>query len=149
MAYTKEQQKEYRRKHYLANRDKYLAQSKAWIDNNRDKQNAYVKTWNENNKDKKKEYEKAWAKNNKDKINSYTAKRRASKLQRTPVWSDTDKIAQFYATAKRIEELTGVVHHVDHRIPLQGELVSGLHVPLNLQVISAEANLAKSNTYRI
>jgi hypothetical protein len=72
-----------------------------------------------------------------------TAARRSSKMQRTPVWSDLAKIRQIYAQARKV----GMV--VDHIIPLQGKLVSGLHVPENLQIIPAIENMKKGNRFTI
>jgi hypothetical protein len=76
-------------------------------------------------------------------VASKTAARRSSKMQRTPIWSDLSKIRQIYAEARK----AGMV--VDHIIPLQGKLVSGLHVPENLQIMSAIENMKKSNRFNI
>jgi len=80
----------------------------------------------------------------------YRAKRRAAKIQRTPLWlteQDRKSIAYMYCWARAMQVLTGVAHHVDHIYPLQGEFVSGLHVPGNLQVLTAYENISKKNTY--
>lgn len=44
-----------------------------------------------------------------------------------------------------IDRLDG--HHVDHEIPLQGELVSGLHVAENLQYLTGPENMSKGNSF--
>lgn len=73
--------------------------------------------------------------------------RRAAKLERTPVWSDDSAIRKMYDEAGKITRSTGIPHHVDHVIPLQGEKVSGLHVPENMQILPASENIRKSNKY--
>lgn len=67
---------------------------------------------------------------------------RCAKLNRTPSWADLDKIKEFYINCPE-----GT--HVDHIIPLQGELVSGLHVLENLQYLSQHDNCAKHNKFDI
>lgn len=70
------------------------------------------------------------------------AKRRAAKLQRTPEWSETEAIKEFYMSCP-------VGYEVDHIIPLQGELVSGLHVLSNLQYLTEHENRSKQNKFNI
>jgi 5-methylcytosine-specific restriction endonuclease McrA len=75
-------------------------------------------------------------------------KRHASKKQRIPKWLNDDEIwmiEQTYEISALRTKMLGIEHHVDHIIPLQGKLVSGLHVPWNLQVITAQENRRKSN----
>jgi hypothetical protein len=54
-------------------------------------------------------------------------------------------ILEKYKEREKVSKLTGVVYHVDHYYPLQGKIICGLNVPWNLQVITAEENLAKNN----
>ena len=78
------------------------------------------------------------------------AKRRAAKLQRTPAWLtdiDHERIGNEYKLAALLTKVTGSSWHVDHIIPLQGKMVSGLHVPSNLRVLPATENIRKSNLF--
>lgn len=72
----------------------------------------------------------------------YTAKRRAAKLQRTPAWADHEAIKAMYISCPE-------GYHVDHIVPLQGKLISGLHTDENLQYLTAKDNLAKSNKFEV
>ena len=69
-----------------------------------------------------------------------SARRKAAKILRTPPWASRDAIAAFYAGCPR-------GFHVDHIVPLQGELVSGLHVEHNLQYLAAGENIRKGNKF--
>lgn len=70
----------------------------------------------------------------------------AARRRLPPSWLGAIFIAQiqeFYDVAKAVAMQTGVMHHVDHIVPLNGKTVSGLHVPWNMQIISASENCAK------
>jgi len=87
---------------------------------------------------------------NPGKVLADTVKRRSKKMLRTPAWLTKDDfwmIEQAYKLAVLRTQLFGFAWHVDHIIPLQGKLVSGLHVPTNLQVIPWRDNVAKANKY--
>lgn len=70
------------------------------------------------------------------------AKYRAERNLRIPNWSDIEKIKEVYHNCPE-----GM--HVDHIIPLKGELVSGLHVVDNLQYLSPEENMKKGNRFEV
>lgn len=53
-------------------------------------------------------------------------------------WEDKELLTLFYKNCPE-------GYHVDHELPLKGELVSGLHVLANLQYITAEENMRKGN----
>jgi hypothetical protein len=114
------------------------------------KESGYFKNYRKQNTEKEQRYRKEYKKNNPDKINAITAKRRASKLQQTPNWLTEDEhwlIKEAYSVAKLREKTTNIKWHVDHVVPLQGDTVSGLHCPENLQVIPGAANCSKHNKW--
>lgn len=76
------------------------------------------------------------------------SRKRAKRLRDAqPPWANMGKILSFYRKAKRLTEKTGIVHQVDHIIPLQGETVCGLHVETNLRVITKRENVKKRNSF--
>lgn len=123
-------------------RDMYNAKNRARIA-------ATATAWNKDNKDKVNASSRKWYSNNKYKHLAMIRTRQARKLKATPSWADKEDIALKYFFAKHLEEMTlGLCkYHVDHIIPLRGELVSGLHISANLQVLRAEDNLSKSNSF--
>lgn len=80
------------------------------------------------------------------------ANRRAIKLQRTPAWlTDFDKlkIRCLHSVAAMLTRENQEPWHVDHIIPLKGNLVSGLHVPSNMQVLRGRENISKNNKFEV
>ena len=91
-----------------------------------------------------------WQKRNKGAVNANTRKYQASKLKRTPVWlteDEKERMVCYYQVAAMLSKESDKQWHVDHIVPLQGENISGLHVPWNLRVIPAIDNLKKNNSF--
>ena len=133
----------------VKNKLRVQANNKAYKADNRSKIRIQNREWQQANPDKRDSYAKNWQQANLDRVNAISAKSRIAKKQGHALWADHDAISAFYTEAQRLTKLTGVSHHVDHIIPLQGENVSGLHVETNLQVIPYHENLSKSNKYEI
>lgn len=83
--------------------------------------------------------------NNRDKMIQKTVDRSDRIIAATPPWANQQIIASIYSDCRRITRETGIQHHVDHIVPLRGEIVSGLHVHTNLRIITAKENQEKSN----
>lgn len=93
---------------------------------------------------------KKWEENNKALLVAKAAKYRAAKLNATPLWLSIiflKHIEEFYSLAKELQWLSDPSDplEIDHIVPLQGENVSGLHVPWNLQILPRSLNRKKSN----
>lgn len=148
--------------YYADHRDRALATIKSWQEANAGRVAAHSrkyraenpgaaravsKRWYDANKEKKLHANKVWRAMNKAMVQQYNVKRRAAIGQATPTWSNIKDIVDVYKRSVKITELTGIPHHVDHIIPLNGEYVCGLHVAWNLQILTASDNLTKGNRF--
>lgn len=67
----------------------------------------------------------------------------------TPLWVDRVAVDVIYAIAQQRTKIEGIQYEVDHVVPLNGRLVSGLHVPWNLRVVTKAENRAKRNNHAV
>nr|DAV46134.1 MAG TPA: HNH/ENDO VII superfamily nuclease [Caudoviricetes sp.] len=124
-----------------ANPEKAATKRAAWIKRNPDKHcEQYLK------------HGELYRRRNLDKVAAKVRRYQAAKLQRKPIWfGEFDALVEqeAYALARVRNAQTGIKWDVDHIIPLQGSLCSGLHCAENIQVIPATFNRSKGNTYEI
>lgn len=116
----KERNRQYSKKRYLKDKEKCMARSRVWANSPKGKIVRRIAA----------------------------SKRKAAKMNACPPWlsdSQYNEMKVIYLKAVTMEKKTGEKYHVDHVAPLQGENICGLHVPWNLEPITAAANLAKAN----
>lgn len=156
--------------YYIRNADKVKKSVREWALSNPDKVKEIHSRWVKNNperaashrhktyllhKEDKQAYNKKWKQENRHKTSAYSINRRAALLQRTPPWAVelTKKVMPALCkTRNELTKKTGVEHTIDHIIPLQGKLVSGLNVPWNLEVIpgpGSGGNYSKQNKFNL
>lgn len=158
--------KEYKRAHYYANRERYIAANRERALANPTKTKAYFKEYREKNWEKlriaknkwisenKKEdraMKNAWARRNPGKVAANVKNYKWSKYKRCPKWltkKQKTEIKEFYILAQELSWLSEESLEVDHIVPLRGRNVSGLHVPWNLQILPKTLNRQKRNIWQ-
>ena len=94
-----------------------------------------------------------WYAENTAEANASAAITRATKLHAMPPGTNRADLLPFYVTSHHKTKSTGIPHGVDHYIPYKGKnaegehVVCGLHVPANLQVITAKENSRKGSRF--
>jgi hypothetical protein len=127
------------------NSDAGKAAKKKYYENN--KEIVKIKAMTRSNEQRQK-YRKAWKLKHPEEVKASTKHRRDKHKQATPKWLTSEhkkQIRQLYVDAMVTSRVTGIPYVVDHIVPLRGEDVCGLHVPWNLQIMTREENLRKSN----
>ena len=148
MALSKEEVQRRQRERYYAKREQYLERKREYYQENKEVIRAKQEEYRKENYDKILETNAKWRKDNPVQAQMSCINYRYRKAKAVPSWltkEDKANITAIYAECKQTTEETGVPHHVDHIIPINGENVSGLHVAWNLQVVPASYNLSKKN----
>lgn len=136
-----------RRAYVTANIDKVKAWKSAEQKRNRASANARTRKWYASHRDELRARNAAWQKAHPELGAAKTARYLAAKRKQVPGWADHEAIGMIYRAAEVIR-VSGFDVHVDHVVPLQGKIVSGLHVHNNLKIIQANANRSKSNQFQ-
>lgn len=109
--------------------------------NNPEKYRAVIAAWEEANRDAVVARRKEYRKQNRARYTAHAANRRSAKINATPAWADLEKITDMYRRAAS-QGLT-----VDHVVPLQSDLVCGLHWHGNMELITMRENISKGNRH--
>lgn len=125
------------------NPDKVKSQQKRYFDKNREARIEKIIQWKEENIERYTEAKKQWYKDNPHLNAFYSSKWRKECRKATPPWADTQKILAIYEESTSKTKESGISHHVDHIVPVQGKHVTGLHIHQNMRIIPASENVKK------
>lgn len=100
------------------------------------------KAYRDNNPEAEKERNKQKYLRNKEYYIIKSKIRKGVITRHKPTWANANELSKIYS-------LCPDGYHVDHIVPLNGELVSGLHVECNLQYLTSTDNLSKGNNFNI
>lgn len=108
----------------------------------------YRREYYSKNKDRENRDCRSYKKTNKGKVNALNNKRHKRIKQSKNLLSafEERQIERIYKKCAEYRDM-GLNFHVDHIVPLNGKTVSGLYVPWNLRITTAELNYKKRNIY--
>jgi hypothetical protein len=138
--------KEHRKQYCKINKDRIKKQSAESRARRRVKLCEKSKNYYRENKEIIKIKRKAYRKKNIHVIQSNNANRRAIKKQSSFNYKYSKEISTIYKKCINISN-DEKKYNVDHIIPLIHKDICGLHVPWNLQIITSEDNIKKSNKF--
>lgn len=151
-------------KYYQKNKERTLVKNKQWVLKNPERALSFGRKYRAGNTEKESERAKRYRSLHTEALKESTrryhtenpglkaawdADRRAQKKSAMPPWVDRTAIAAVYREARKRTEETGIQWHVDHIVPLKNELVCGLHVAHNLQIITGTENMSKHNKFSV
>lgn len=136
------------RRYYRENTSAARGATRKWNSVNAARKLQKQREWHERNPDFERSYRK-WRRIlglDLETDRAQQARRRAAHVKATPQWSNLQAIRDMYVTCRLFSTPENPLQ-MDHIVPLLSDLVCGLHVPCNLQVLPAKLNQRKGNRY--
>lgn len=144
---TKEKRSKYYKEYANKNKEYIKNKQKKFWENNKEKYNKkrkarYYANLKSHKESMKKHYEK-----NKAMYQEKSIRYKLRRKEQTPKWNDKKIMIKIYKKAENLRNKNKKVA-VDHILPLNGKLISGLHVHNNLKVICHLKNCSKKNNIK-
>jgi hypothetical protein len=133
--------------YYRVRADERKAYVGEWQKRNKERRKVVRAKWLAANADEMKAIRRAWLLANPERVLAARRRRQLARSGAVPKWASREEMRRFYADARKLTKETGILHTVDHIVPIVSDLVCGLHCEANLQVMPHAANAAKGNRW--
>jgi hypothetical protein len=124
------------------------AKGGVWRAANKDRIKYLFDRWRNDNRERFRELAKRCRQKTMDRVVARNIQRLQRIKRATPQWADKLAIQDVYVLARVLSREIGLQLDVDHVVPLNGKLVSGLHCESNIQLLPKKENQMKSNTFQ-
>jgi hypothetical protein len=131
------------------NPKKYLEKKREYKAKNKERIAQVDKIWQANNKETIHKHSNNWKKKNKPRVYNYI-KQREMKIKGCSLKlskESNNEIKSFYKECQSLNANSNKKYQVDHIIPITSDIICGLHVPWNLQILTKSENSSKKNKF--